>query len=67
MRHSHAVSPDELLGDDVFGDFTEFAEEGSFFEGDVDAVAVADVSFAEEALLVDAEGELRLTSALLEA
>jgi hypothetical protein len=61
------VGPDELLGDDVLGDFAEIAEEGSVFEGHVDAVAVADVSLAEEALLVNAERELGRTTALLEA
>ena len=64
---SDAVGPDKLLGDDVFGHFTKFAEEGALFEGNVDAVAVADVILADEALLVDAEGELDSAVACLEA
>ena len=61
------MRPDELLGDNVLGHLAQVAQEGALLEGNVDAVAVADVLATLQHSLVDLEGEPHLASALLEA
>ena len=61
------MSPDELLGDSVFGDFAEVFEVGTLLELVVHAVAEAVVIAAEKSHLVNTEGELDGATALLEA
>ncbi len=61
------MGPDEFFGDCAFWYSAELIKEGSFLEVYVQTVAKAGISLAYERSLVDAEWEIDLASAVLEA
>ena len=66
-QSSDSVRPDELLGDGAVWDFAQLGKEWTLLEVDVHAVSEAVVALANKCVLVNAERELGLASAALEA
>jgi len=64
---SDAVGPDKLLWDGVFGDLTEFIQEGSLLKVDVETVTEAVVRLADELVLINSERVEDFASTLLVA
>ena len=67
LKISDAVRPDKFFGNGTFRYFSEVPEEWSIFKVDVEAIAVAVMAFSNEGVLVDTEGILHVSTAVLEA
>ena len=67
LEVSDAVRPDKLFGNWSFWNVSEVLKVRSIFKVRIEAIAVAVVAFANEGILVDTEGILHVSTAVLEA